>query len=71
MVQSTDDTHDFELALRAFALFTVREQERALKIFARLEYPSVRDRFLDAVHAVIVEASGESHNAVIDTAPVL
>ena len=45
---------DFQLASRAFDLMTLAEREYVLKEFARLEYPSVIDRFMDAVHAVIV-----------------
>lgn len=55
------DAADFELALKAFSLLSVPEQERALKAFAWLRYPSVRSRFIDAVHQVIV-ATDELNN---------
>jgi hypothetical protein len=46
---------DFEAANRAFVLFTLAERERALEEFARLRYPSIRDRFFEAVYRVIRE----------------
>jgi hypothetical protein len=44
---------EFEHAMRAFDLFDIRERERALEIFAGLRFPSVRDRFFEAVHQVV------------------
>jgi hypothetical protein len=49
------DLDAFEMACRAFALFTDAERLRALERFAGLRYPSIRERFIDAVHFVIVE----------------
>lgn len=46
---------DFAQANRAFELFTLAERERALTVFARLKYPSIRDRFFEAVYCVIAE----------------
>lgn len=43
----------FELAMRAFDLFTLAEREQALTHFAHLRFPSVRDRFFEAIHRVI------------------
>ncbi len=48
---------DFRMAVRAFELFTLHEREQALEIFAKLRYPSVTDRFFEAVHRVIIESS--------------
>jgi hypothetical protein len=48
-------TEDFALANRAFDLFTLSERFRALRVFAGLRYPSPTDRFVEAVHRVIVE----------------
>lgn len=47
------DTDDFALANRAFELFTLPEREVVLREFARLRYPSIVDRFFEAVHVVI------------------
>ncbi len=47
--------YDFAQANRAFELFTFDEREMALVEFARLRYPSVRDRFFEAVYHVIRE----------------
>lgn len=44
---------DFQQANRAFDLFTLAEREQALEIFSRLRYPSIIDRFFEAVHQVI------------------
>lgn len=53
-----DTIEDFELANKAFDLFTLAERRRALDEFARLRYPSIVDRFFEAVHRVIKEKSG-------------
>lgn len=45
--------YDFALAMRAFELFSLDERRQALEEFARLRYPSVEDRFFEAVDAVI------------------
>lgn len=50
---------DFEMAMRAFDLFTLREREAALEHFARLQYPSIRDRFHEAVYLVISDPRGQ------------
>ena len=47
---------DFELANRAFEMFTLAEREIALERFAVLRYPSIIDRFFEAVHQVIRES---------------
>lgn len=44
---------DFARANRAFELFTLAERERALAVFAGLRFPSMRDRFFEAVYQVI------------------
>ena len=44
---------DFELAAKAFGLFTLAEKQIALERFAQLRYPSIIDRFYEAVHEVI------------------
>lgn len=44
---------DFQQANKAFDLFTLQERTLALEEFAQLQYPSVRDRFFEAVHRVI------------------
>lgn len=50
---------DFELANRAFEQFTLAEREEALEEFARLRYPSIIDRFFEAVHRVIEAARAD------------
>lgn len=45
--------NDFVVANRAFELFTLAEREQALERFAELRYPSIVDRFFEAVHSVI------------------
>jgi hypothetical protein len=47
---------EFELANRAFQLFSSAEREAALEEFARLRYPSVVDRFVASVHKVITRS---------------
>lgn len=49
----TEQSEDFEIANRAFDLFTVAERERALERFAGLKYASLKDRWFDAIHFVI------------------
>jgi hypothetical protein len=44
---------DFERATRAFEMFTLSEKARALEEFARLQDPSIADRFFEAVYRVI------------------
>jgi hypothetical protein len=44
---------DFEMAVKAFRLFTEYEQRAALVEFSRLHYPSVEEKFFEAVHRVI------------------
>lgn len=44
---------DFVLANKAFDLMRMPERVRVLQEFARLRYPSILDRFFDAVHSVI------------------
>jgi hypothetical protein len=48
------DRDMFVLANRAFDLFTLAEREHALREFGTLSYPSIADRFIEAVHRVIV-----------------
>lgn len=48
-------TDDFEQAMRAFDLFSLRERREALREFASLHYPSLDDRFYEAVYRVIVK----------------
>jgi len=52
---SPETEADFVMANRAFELFTLPERLRALEVFARLRYPSLVDRFFEAVHVVIRE----------------
>lgn len=47
--------YDFELADRAYGLFTLVEKRRALEIMATLRFASVTDRFFEAVSRVIKE----------------
>lgn len=47
------DVYDFDLANRAYALFTLAEKRRALEIMATLRFPSVADRFFEGVVRVI------------------
>lgn len=47
--------NDFELANNAFNLMSLQEREAVLKEFARLRYPSIADRFFEAVHVVVTE----------------
>jgi hypothetical protein len=59
-------TFDFELADRAYQLFTLDEKRKALGIMAKLQYPCVTDRFFEAVSLVIydaVPAPGETKGA--------
>lgn len=44
---------DFVLANRAYEQMTMAERHLVLEEFARLRYPSVLDRFFEAVHTVI------------------
>jgi hypothetical protein len=53
-----DPDDDFEIASRAFNLFTSGERKKALEKFAQLRYQSVTDRFFEAVHFVIVSKTG-------------
>ena len=45
--------NEFEQANRAYELMTLEEREMVLTEFAKLEYPSIRDRFFEAVFRVI------------------
>lgn len=47
------DDDSFALANRAFEMFTLDERRAALKVFASLQYESVEDRLMEAVHRVI------------------
>lgn len=44
---------EFERANAAFDLFTLSERLAALERFAAVRYPSIIDRFTEAVHCVI------------------
>lgn len=44
---------DFQLAMKAFDLFTLNERRIALRTFATLKYPHIEDRFLEAVNVTI------------------
>ncbi len=46
---------DFETACRAWDLMTLAERKRVLEHFATFRYPSITDRFFDAVSRVIAE----------------
>ena len=50
---------DWETANRAFDLFTLEERAQALEVFAGLKYPSIIDRFFEAVYRVIREKRDE------------
>lgn len=54
IADAPNEFDEFEMANKAFNLFTLAEREQALKEFAGLRYPSIRDRFFEAVHRVIV-----------------
>lgn len=62
-------TDDFRQAIRAFDLFTLAERRMALERFARLRYPSIEDRFFEAVYFVIKTAH-EDARAVDAVDPV-
>jgi hypothetical protein len=47
---------DFREANEAFNLFTLDERKQALERFAELRYPSIADRFFEAVYQVITRA---------------
>jgi hypothetical protein len=49
----SEQREDFQIANRAFELFTIEERMEALEEFARLRYPLVVDRFTEAVYRVI------------------
>lgn len=49
------EQQDFAQANRAFELFTLAERKQALEEFARLQFPSIVDRFYEAVYRVIHE----------------
>ena len=53
------DEEQFELANKAFTLFTLAERKLALEHFGALSYPSISDRFIEAVHRVIVQGTEE------------
>lgn len=44
---------DFATANRVFQLFTLAERMAALKKFSELRYPSIEDRFFEAVYSVV------------------
>jgi hypothetical protein len=50
---------EFEIANRAFEMFTLAERLVALDRFSKLRYRSIADRFFEAVHSVIVDMNGE------------
>jgi hypothetical protein len=53
--KQSNTEEDFALANGAFDLFTLPERLRALEYFAGLRYPSLMDRFFEAVYRVITE----------------
>jgi hypothetical protein len=58
------EDEDFEIACRAFGLFTVAEKKAALEKMRTLRFASMSDRFFEAVHRVIVEGgSAEERRA--------
>ena len=57
------DDDIFTMANRAFDLFTLAERRDALETFALLRYPSIEDRFVEAVHRVIVEIMKDKADA--------
>ncbi len=50
---ATKIAREFELANKAFDIFTLAERKAALAAFAKLHYASVEEKFFDAVHQVI------------------
>lgn len=54
---------EFRTANRAFELFTLAERKEALEVFASLAYPSIVDRFHEAVYRVIVRKDREDTHA--------
>lgn len=51
------DDELFTIANGAFDLFSIPERRLALEEFARLRYPSITDRFMEAVHNVITKSA--------------
>lgn len=49
---------EFELANKAFDMFTLAEREAALHEFASLRYPSINARFHEAVYRVVRKIQG-------------
>lgn len=43
----------FQIANRAFDVFTLDERREALEVFAGLEYARIEDRLMEAVYRVI------------------
>lgn len=54
---------DFEIADRAYAKMRRDQRLRVLTHFAALEFPSVVDRFFEAVHRVIIEGEPDATHA--------
>lgn len=52
---------EFELATRAFALFTLKEKRAAVIGMTRLSFPRPEDRFTEAVYVVVRE---QTHSAL-------
>ena len=59
---------EFELANRAFECMTMRERGLVLVIFSTLRYPTVLDRFTEAVYRVVrgSSANGDAVKEQID-----
>lgn len=55
---------EFELANQAFEKMTLKQRAFVLIIFARLGFPSVLDRFFEAVYRVVRSSQRPSLDAV-------
>ena len=59
-MSEVDKREEFELANTAFGLMTLQERAVVLTIFATLKFPSVLDRFYEAVYRVARSARSAS-----------
>lgn len=54
--------YDFAMADKAYGLMSLSEKRRVLEIMATLSFPSVTDRFFEAVSLVIEGSTQEPSN---------
>jgi hypothetical protein len=45
---------EWQMPMRAFEMMTLAERVRVLEAFSALKYPSIADRFFDAIHTEIM-----------------